>query len=379
MTSRVFEVIQAMSGQGNTISIPRPYLDFFAGDPQAHLLGAILNQLVFWSGKSELMDGWFYKSYEAIAGEIRGVTKDQVRKATGKLLERYFKGVIEHDTRKVNGTPVKHYRVDGDALIARIFPQTLETAILPHGNGNTATSETAILPDGNGNTATSMETAILPDGNGNTATSFLYPDLKNTDLKDQKISSSENSKKLSDEQKTRDFLTRHPDAVVYTTAGKSWGTQEDLDCAGWIWERVKIINPTQRVPNWTEWANDVRLLRQIDGRTHKQICQLFKRANLDKFWCSNVLCPAKLREKWDVLTAKFNTGDFHAQTTGESNAMRQVREALDRWEQGDDPHRVGDGDENLRPVVDCEEWHCTGSDVGGADWEFDQRPDDERV
>lgn len=35
-----------------------------------------------------------------------------------------------------------------------------------------------------------------------------------------------------------------------------------------------------------------------DGRTHKQICSLFKRANKDSFWCKNVLSPSKLREKW---------------------------------------------------------------------------------
>jgi len=42
--SRIFEIVQAMSGQGNCITIPAPYLDFVFGDPQAHLLGAILNQ-----------------------------------------------------------------------------------------------------------------------------------------------------------------------------------------------------------------------------------------------------------------------------------------------------------------------------------------------
>lgn len=145
--SRVFEIVQSMSGQGNVITIPCPYLDYFAGDQQAHLLGAILNQLVFWSGKSDLTDGWFYKSYEGIASEIRAVTKDQVRKAMNKLVDHYFPGIIEVSTRKVNGTPIRHYRLDGDALIARIFPPLLETAVLPHGNGNIATSmETAVLP-----------------------------------------------------------------------------------------------------------------------------------------------------------------------------------------------------------------------------------------
>ncbi len=71
MSNQVFEIVQAMSGQGNCITIPGPYLDFFAGDRQQHLLAAILNQLVFWSGKSSLPNGWFYKEHAALAKEVR--------------------------------------------------------------------------------------------------------------------------------------------------------------------------------------------------------------------------------------------------------------------------------------------------------------------
>lgn len=202
-----------------------------------------------------------------------------------------------------------------------------------------------------------------------------------TDPSVKQISSSENSGESPDREKTEKFLSRHPDAAVYTPGGKSWGTQADLDCAAWIFERVKITNPTQRQPNWTEWANDVRLIRQIDGFTHKEICKLFKRANQDSFWRSNILCPSKLREKWDTLTAKFQTGEPHhvQNTTGESTATRQIREALDLWEQGDSPEIVGGDGENLRATVDCEERSRAGRVVDGADWNFDQRPDEERL
>lgn len=65
MSNQVFEIVQAMSGQGNCITI-RPYLDFFAGDRQQHLLAAILNQLVFWSGKSVPKMGGFTKSTQPL-------------------------------------------------------------------------------------------------------------------------------------------------------------------------------------------------------------------------------------------------------------------------------------------------------------------------
>ena len=149
MSNQVFEIVQAMSGQGNCVTIPGPYLDFFAGDRQQHLLAAILNQLVFWSGKSSLENGWFYKEHAALAKEIRAKDGDVVRKAMFKITEKYLAGVIEEETRQVGGTPKKHYRVDQDELIARIFPQEanpskslkkVETALKPNGNGSRAES-----------------------------------------------------------------------------------------------------------------------------------------------------------------------------------------------------------------------------------------------
>ena len=43
-----------------------------------------------------------------------------------------------------------------------------------------------------------------------------------------------------------------------------------------------------------------------DGRNHRQICELFGRAQRDAFWCRNVLSPSKLREKWDELSLKLS-------------------------------------------------------------------------
>lgn len=59
-------------------------------------------------------------------------------------------------------------------------------------------------------------------------------------------------------------------------------------------------------PNWADWANEIRLMCSQDGRTHKQICELFAKANRDPFWCKNILSPSKLREKWDDLTLKLS-------------------------------------------------------------------------
>ncbi|WP_279047286.1 hypothetical protein [Cedecea davisae] len=136
--SQIFEIVQAMSGQKNSITIPVPYLDFFADDQQAHALGAMLNQLVFWSGKSDLNNGWFYKEHAELASEIRGVSADQVQRMAKKICQRWLPGVVEMKQAQVNGTKKTHYRVNGEALITRLFPQAMDSAESQNGKREVA-------------------------------------------------------------------------------------------------------------------------------------------------------------------------------------------------------------------------------------------------
>lgn len=119
-----------------------------------------------------------------------------------------------------------------------------------------------------------------------------------------------------DESDDERFLSRHPEAVVFSAKKKIWGSAEDLKCAEWIRYRIvklyeqaaesdgEVARPKE--PNWTDWANEIRLMSTQDGHTHKQICELFAKANRDPFWCKNILSPSKLREKWDDLTLKLS-------------------------------------------------------------------------
>ena len=113
--------------------------------------------------------------------------------------------------------------------------------------------------------------------------------------------SSENSGESSDGRLEK-FLSAHPDAVIYTPNFTKWGSAADLKAAEWVASLVNTIKPCTSRTNLTTWANDVRLMREIDKRTHREICELFKWASRDQFWHSNILSPAKLREKWDTLS-----------------------------------------------------------------------------
>lgn len=182
--SRIFEVVQSLSGQRNSITFPRPYLTLFSGDQQCHALAVVLNQLVFWSGYSTQDDGWFYKSHEELGEEVGGLSSNQVFRLIEKITKKYLPGVVQIDIRKVNGTPTKHYRIDGDALIAKIFPPELDSAKSRNGNREDAESdETRNCEVAKWESRSrEMENAKSRNlGNCEVAESFLYTDL-DTDL-----------------------------------------------------------------------------------------------------------------------------------------------------------------------------------------------------
>ncbi|EDA0741299.1 replication protein [Salmonella enterica] len=113
-----------------------------------------------------------------------------------------------------------------------------------------------------------------------------------------KRSTSENSDESSDKPAKKPHVLK-PEAAIQR--GNKWGTAEDLTAAEWMFDLIKTISPSARKPNLAGWANDIRLMRECDGRTHRDMCVLFRWACHDSFWAGNVISPAKLREKWTQL------------------------------------------------------------------------------
>lgn len=78
-------------------------------------------------------------------------------------------------------------------------------------------------------------------------------------------------------------------------------TPEDEACARWLFERLQERQLDVAEPNFASWADHVRLMRERDGRTHRQIAALFRWAQGHTFWRTNIRCPEKLRKQWDRL------------------------------------------------------------------------------
>lgn len=129
-------------------------------------------------------------------------------------------------------------------------------------------------------------------------------------------STSENSDESSDKPGKKPPVMK-PEAAIQS--GTKWGNSEDLRCAEWLFTMVQSIAPSAKKPNYAAWANDIRLMRERDDRTHYEIAALFKWACNDKFWKGNVLCPATLRDKWTQLDIKRNK-----QQTGEEPGKQDL-------------------------------------------------------
>lgn len=242
-----------------------------------------------------------------IATEVRASSEDVIRKAMNKIITRYLPGVIEEKKRKVNGTPKMHYRINEEALIAHIFPQTLDSALKPNGNGAKAESKRPM---------SRMETAQEPNhGNGSQAESYLYTDLKNRSLHTDLKTLGEKSFPVDNSP------VSFPEAdLPDATEDSNLATEEDFDLAMWFWstiielyERAAEYDGTRakpKEPNFVGWANEVRLLRQQHGCTYDQIRSMIERIQRDQFWCPKIQSMRTLRDKWPELVLKLCSGNL---------------------------------------------------------------------
>lgn len=99
---------------------------------------ALLSRIIFWSGRSRLEGGWFYKTISDMCLE----TSLSDRTLRNKVKKLDTAGVIETAVKKVGGFPVLHWRLKAKSLLELEFNylKSLDTA-------NIAETETAGIAD----------------------------------------------------------------------------------------------------------------------------------------------------------------------------------------------------------------------------------------
>jgi len=100
----IFSIIQGFAGQGNILTIPRPFIDYM-GSIEG---GLFLSQLLYWSDRTKNPHGWMYKTYKEWWDELR-LSEYQVRKAAQTCIKRK---ILKTKIKKANGNPTVHYKLD---------------------------------------------------------------------------------------------------------------------------------------------------------------------------------------------------------------------------------------------------------------------------
>ncbi|OUB63523.1 hypothetical protein [Bacillus thuringiensis] len=98
----------------------------------------------------------------------------------------------------------------------------------------------------------------------------------------------------------------------------------DINGAKYLFEKIKGNNPKQKEPNFNNWANEFRLMRERDNREPQEIKDVIDWCQADPFWQGNILSPKKLREKFDQLTIQMKSkkGAKNNAESSDSNTNR---------------------------------------------------------
>lgn len=96
------DLLSAFSGQQNVLTIPRAYIDITGIIEDALLL----SQIIYWTDRTTMDDGWFAKSYAEWHDEI-ALSKYQVMAATKRLSVAGVETIV----KKFNNAPTVHYRL----------------------------------------------------------------------------------------------------------------------------------------------------------------------------------------------------------------------------------------------------------------------------
>lgn len=122
---------------------------------------------------------------------------------------------------------------------------------------------------------------------------------------------------------------------------------EDIRFAEEMHKKIQQTNPSAPKPNFENWANTIRLMRERDGLTHKDMWLTFSWANGDHFWYQNIESPTKLRKHFSRLNnerMKSNEGNgsgiskqgrkLTAEEELHERLLRDYGAAPSQWESG---------------------------------------------
>ena len=81
----------------------------------------------------------------------------------------------------------------------------------------------------------------------------------------------------------------------------------DMSMAKRLFNHCLRSVPSSKVPNYQEWANEFRLIRERDKRSKDDIYAILAWMLEDEFWSGQIRSPQKLRKHYETMFAKRNS------------------------------------------------------------------------
>lgn len=134
-----------------------------------------------------------------------------------------------------------------------------------------------------------FETIEKPQKDHEQTTERLQKDT-NKNVKNVKNVKNEKNKKINSRKRVYD-----DDSIHYQLADR-------------LFQKILLNNPEYKQPNLQKWADDIRLMMDIDKRNEEQIIYVIDWCQTHQFWKTNILSVSKLREKYDQLVIQIKAG-----------------------------------------------------------------------
>lgn len=276
------------------IAFQRAFVELGVG-----ITGALmLSQCVYWHGRTSDKEGWFYKSQADWEVET-GMTRREQETARKRLETA---GFLEEERK---GVPARlFFRVNVEALeaaLSKLSSRMADSANQECTKRATSMAESANQECTNPTDCDGGNSQSITEITSETTSETTAEKMSGPDRPDATSPPSKESTPGSNDKPTR------PGAAIEN--GRFWGTQEDLDLAVWMYDTLadQLGEDRPKEPNYSRWANTIRLMREQDKRELRHIRALYAWCRDHSFWTTVVQCPDKLRNKWSQLAMQRKT------------------------------------------------------------------------
>lgn len=109
---------------------------------------------------------------------------------------------------------------------------------------------------------------------------------------------------------TKEIVATAPDTPPRKQKKKAMFTDEDMGLAVTMYHNILAMNEGYKKPDLEMWANEFRLMREIDKRTVEGMDNFLNSLATDddrmwEFWRGNILSPKSMRNNYDKVVSQY--------------------------------------------------------------------------